>query len=56
MPGYGSFSRRKRSFETLRTSSPAWRNFAEFNVNAPLAREALFVRPRRAFAGVTAGV
>jgi DNA polymerase-3 subunit delta' len=34
----------------------AWRNFAEFNLNAPLALEALFVRLRRAFAGVTAGV
>ena len=32
----------------------AWRNFAEFNLNAPLALEALFVRLRRAFAGVTA--
>ena len=28
----------------------AWRNFAEFNVNAPLALEALFVRLRRSFA------
>jgi DNA polymerase III subunit delta' len=28
----------------------AWRNFAEFNLNAPLALEALFVRLRRAFA------
>jgi DNA polymerase-3 subunit delta' len=29
----------------------AWRNFEEFNLNAPLALEALFVRLRRAFAG-----
>jgi DNA polymerase III subunit delta' len=30
----------------------AWRNFAEFNLNAPLALEALFIQLRRAFAGV----
>jgi len=29
----------------------AWRNFEEFNLNAPLALEALFVLLRRAFAG-----
>ena len=29
----------------------AWRSFEEFNLNAPLALEALFVRLRRAFAG-----
>ena len=29
----------------------AWRNFEEFNLNATLALEALFVRLRRAFAG-----
>jgi DNA polymerase-3 subunit delta' len=32
----------------------AWRNFAEFNVNAPLALEALFVRLRRSFAVASA--
>ena len=32
----------------------AWRNFAEFNVNAPLALEALFVRLRRSFSVASA--
>jgi len=34
----------------------AWRNFEEFNLNAPLALEALFVRLRRAFGPVAAAV
>jgi DNA polymerase III subunit delta' len=42
--------------EAAELAREAWRNFAEFNLNAPLALEALFVRLRRSFAGVTAGV
>ena len=34
----------------------AWRNFAEFNLNASLALEALFVRLRRSFTVARAGV
>jgi len=42
--------------EAAELAREAWRNFAEFNVNAPLALEALFVRLRRSFAvaGVSA--
>jgi DNA polymerase-3 subunit delta' len=40
--------------EAAELAREAWRNFAEFNLNAPLAFEALFVQLRRAFAGVTA--
>jgi DNA polymerase-3 subunit delta' len=42
--------------EAAELAREAWRNFAEFNLNAPLALEGLFIRLRRAFAGVTAGV
>jgi DNA polymerase-3 subunit delta' len=38
--------------EAAELALQAWRNFAEFNLNAPLALEALFVRLRGAFAGV----
>jgi DNA polymerase-3 subunit delta' len=34
----------------------AWRDFAEFNLNAPLALEALFVRLRRSFAVASAPI
>ena len=37
--------------EAAELAREAWRNFAEFNLNAPLAFEALFVQLRRAFAG-----
>jgi hypothetical protein len=33
----------------------AWRNFAEFNVNAPLALEGLFIQLRRSFAVARVG-
>jgi DNA polymerase III gamma/tau subunit len=36
--------------EAAELAREAWRNFAEFNVNAPLALEALFVQLRRSFA------
>lgn len=36
--------------EAAELAREAWRNFAEFNVNAPLALEALFIRLRRSFA------
>jgi DNA polymerase-3 subunit delta' len=39
--------------EAAELAREAWRNLAEFNLNAPLAFEALFVQLRRAFAGVT---
>jgi DNA polymerase-3 subunit delta' len=42
--------------EAAELAREAWRNFAEFNVNAPLALEALFVQLRRAFGSVPAGV
>lgn len=42
--------------EAAALAREAWRNFAELNLNAPLALEALFIRLRRAFVGVTAGV
>jgi DNA polymerase III subunit delta' len=38
--------------EAAELARDAWRNLAEFNLNAPLAFEALFVQLRRAFAGV----
>ena len=40
--------------EAAELAREAWRNFAEFNLNPPLALEALFIRLRRAFAGVVA--
>jgi len=40
--------------EAAELARDAWRNFAEFNVNAPLALEALFIQLRRAFGGVAA--
>jgi DNA polymerase-3 subunit delta' len=40
--------------EAAEQAREAWRNFAEFNVNAPLALESLFIQLRRAFSGVTA--
>ena len=36
--------------EAAELARQAWRDFAEFNVNTPLALEALFVRLRRSFA------
>ena len=42
--------------EAAELAREAWRNFEELNLNAPLALEALFIRLRRAFAGVAAGV
>jgi len=36
--------------EAAEHAREAWRNFEEFNVNAPLALEALFIRLRRSFA------
>ena len=42
--------------EAAELAREAWRNFAEFNLNAPLALEALFVRLRRSFSVVTASV
>jgi DNA polymerase-3 subunit delta' len=38
--------------EAAELARDAWRNFAEFNLNAPLALQALFVGLRRAFSGV----
>jgi DNA polymerase-3 subunit delta' len=40
--------------EAAELAREAWRNFAEFNLNAPLALEALFVHLRRAFGRVAA--
>ena len=40
--------------EAAELAREAWRNFAEFNVNASLALEALFIQLRRAFGGVAA--
>src|SRR5581483_12142442 len=37
--------------EAAELARETWRNFAEFNLNASLAFEALFVQLRRAFAG-----
>jgi len=41
--------------EAAELAREAWRNFAEFNVNAPLALEALFVQLRRSFAVARVG-
>ena len=41
--------------EAAELAREAWRNFAEFNLNAPLALEALFVRLRQSFAVARAG-
>jgi len=41
--------------EAAELARQAWRNFAEFNLNAPLALEALFVQLRRSFALARAG-
>jgi len=42
--------------EATELAREAWRNFAEFNVNAPLALEALFVQLRRSFSVARAEV
>jgi DNA polymerase-3 subunit delta' len=41
--------------EAAELARDAWRNFAELNLNAPLALEALFIRLRRAFVGARVG-
>jgi DNA polymerase-3 subunit delta' len=41
--------------EAAELARQAWRNFAEFNLNAPLALEALFVQLRRSFAVARVG-
>jgi hypothetical protein len=42
--------------EAAERARQAWRDFEEFNLNAPLALEALFVRLRRSFAVVAVRV